>query len=350
MNRYEQIMACAQIREFVQKKQYRNALNLMDSIDLRHFRSRGDQLDFIEVFLHTMRYEDARELLLPLYDVYPTCHVVYDLFLVSIKLHELEDAAEYQEEYAQMAPRDPERLIMEYMLARDSGASREDLILILKKLKQEEYTAEWGYELAKLYHKEGRKEECLQECSDLIVWFGKGKIVNKAITLQQLYLGTATLPLDEIKQAIQDKEEEADKLVEEVTRVCRDLYEEVSAAEESEKNKNYEKIEYGEKEQEEKKNKEKNYRETENKEKNYKEKENKERDYRETENKEKNYKEKENEEKDYSEKEDTGKNYKENKEKNDKEKRQKKKKYGEKKYAEKKDTGMEKAAAAEAKN
>jgi hypothetical protein len=253
MNRYEQIMACAQVREFVQKKQYRNALNLMDSIDLGRFRSRGDQLDFIEVYLHTMRYEDARELLLPLYDVYPTCHVVYDLFFVSIKLHELEDAADYQEEYAEMAPKDPERLIMEYMLERDSGASRSDLILILKKLKQEEYTAEWGYELAKLYHKEGRKEECLQECSDLILWFGKGSIVNKAITLQQLYLGTATLPLDEIRQAVKDQEEEADKLVEEVTRVCRNLYEEVSSAEETEKLEEEKEDKYEQKENEEKK-------------------------------------------------------------------------------------------------
>jgi hypothetical protein len=261
MNRYEQIMACAQIREFVQKKQYRNALNLMDSIDLGRFRSRGDQLDFVEVFLHTMRYEDARELLLPLYDVYPTCHVVHDLFFVSIKLHELEDAADYLEEYAEMAPKDPERLIMEYMLARDSGASRDDLILILKKLKQEEYTAEWGYELAKLYHKEERKEECLQECSDLILWFGKGSIVNKAITLQQLYLGTATLPLDEIKQAVKNQEEEADKLVEEVTRVCRNLYEEVSSAEASEKTE--------EKKDEEKKEKETEYEEEKNREKKY---------------------------------------------------------------------------------
>lgn len=231
MNRYEQIMACSQIREFVQRKQYRNALNLMEQIDLLRFRSRVDQLDFVEAYLHTMRYEDAKSLLLPLYDDYPTCHVIHDLFLVSMKLHELEDAEDYMLEYRERAPYDPERLVMEYMLARDKGASRYDLIIILKKLKQEEYTEVWGYELAKLYHKEGRKEECIQECNDLIVWFGRGRIVNKAITLKQLYLGTATVPLDEIQEAIRDKEEEADKLIEEVTRVCRDLYEDVSGEE-----------------------------------------------------------------------------------------------------------------------
>lgn len=231
MNRYEQIMACSQIREFVQKKQYRNALNLMEQIDLSRFHSRVDQLDFVEVYLHTMRYEDAKNLLLPLYDSYPTCHVLHDLFLVSMKLHELEDAEDYMLEYREKAPHDPERLVMEYMLARDKGVARYDLIIILKKLKQEEYNQVWGYELAKLYHKEGRKGECIQECNDLIAWFGKGRIVNKAITLKQLYLGTATIPLDEIQEAIRDKEEEADKLVEEVTRVCRNLYEDVSERE-----------------------------------------------------------------------------------------------------------------------
>lgn len=231
MNRYEQIMACSQIREFVQKKQYRNALSLMDGIDLSRFRSRVDQLDFVEVYLHTMRYEDARELLLPLYEDYPTCHVIHDLFLVSMKLHELEDARDFLIDYQERAPHDPERLVMEYMLARDKGLPRQELMIILKKLKQEEYSDVWGYELAKLYHKEGRKEECIRECNDLIAWFGKGRIVNKAITLKQLYLGTATIPLDEIQEAIKDKEEEADKLVEEVTRVCRNLYQDVSVGE-----------------------------------------------------------------------------------------------------------------------
>lgn len=236
MDRYEQIMACSQIREFVQKKQYRNALSLMDEIDLSRFRSRIDQLDFAKVYLHTMRYEDAREILLPLYDVYPTCHVIHDLFFVSMKLHELEDAEDFLEDYKERAPHDPERLVMEYMLEKDKGASRQELIQILRELKKEAYSDVWGYELAKLYHKEGRKEECIQECNDLMVWFGKGRIVNKAITLKQLYLGTATVPLDKIQEAIRDKEEEADKLVEEVTRVCRNLYQDVSVGDFLEEN------------------------------------------------------------------------------------------------------------------
>ena len=233
MNRYEQIQMCVRIRQFVEKKEYRNALELMNCIDLSRFRSRLDQLDFIKVYLNTMRYEDARDLLLPLYDAYPTCHVVYDLFTVSIKLHELVEAAEYLEEYEEMAPNDPERLIMAYVLKKNSGASRGELISILKQLKEEEYTPYYGYELAKLYHKEGRKKECIEECDDLVLWFGKGSsIVNKAITLKQLYLGTVTEPLDKIHQAVKNKEEEAKKLVEEVTRVCKDLYEDVSQMEE----------------------------------------------------------------------------------------------------------------------
>lgn len=233
MNRYEQIQMCVRIREFVEKKEYGNALELMNCIDLSHFHSRLDQLDFAKVYLNKSHYEDAKELLIPLYEAYPTCHVVCDLFTVSIKLHELVEAAEYLEEYEKMAPKDPQRLIMLYILKKDSGASREELIDILKQLKKEEYTAYYGYELAKLYHKEGRKAECIEECNDLILWFGKGSsIVNKAITLKQLYLGTVTEPLDKIQQAVKNKEEEADKLIEEVTRVCRDLYEDVSQMEE----------------------------------------------------------------------------------------------------------------------
>ena len=126
-------MICAKIRELVQKKQYQNALDLMNKIELERFRSRVDQLDFIEVYLHTLHYEDAKDLLLPLYDHYPTCHVIHDLFFVSIKLQELEDASEYLLEYEERAPKDPERLIMEYTLARDQGLERKELISILEK-------------------------------------------------------------------------------------------------------------------------------------------------------------------------------------------------------------------------
>ena len=133
MNRYEQIQMCVRIREFVEKKEYKNALELMNCIDLSRFRSRLDQLDFVKVYLNTLHYEDAKELLVSLYEDYPTCHVVYDLFTASIKLHELVEAAEYLEEYEEMAPNDPQRLIMAYTLKKNSGASRSELIYILKQ-------------------------------------------------------------------------------------------------------------------------------------------------------------------------------------------------------------------------
>jgi len=237
MNRYEQIQTCAQIRDFVQRKQYRSALNLMGLIELERFKNRTDQLDFIEVYMHTMHYEDARELLLLLYDVYPTCHVLHDLFLVSLKLHEPVNASEYLEEYKEQAPRDPERLIMEYMLEKHNGATRAELILILRQLKAEEYSAQWGYELAKLYHKEGRREECIEECNDLITWFEKGNIVNKAITLKQLYLEKTEVEMKERRSVFTRKHSdgEADKLIEEATRICRDLYVNVVSEESQEK-------------------------------------------------------------------------------------------------------------------
>jgi len=230
MNRYEQIKVYEQITKFVRKKQYQNALRLMDAIELGRFKARTDQLGFVDVYMHTMRYEDARELLIPLYDVYPTCHVLYDLFLMSLKLHEPVQASEYLEEYKEKAPKDPQRLIMEYMLEKENGAGQHELITILKRLKQEEYTAKWGYELAKLYHKAGMKEECISECDDLIAWFGKGSIVNKAITLKQLYLGTATGPIDKVRETLKgnDKEDKADKLVEEVRKAFQDLYEDTT--------------------------------------------------------------------------------------------------------------------------
>lgn len=189
MGKYDNVLKCAQIRRLVEEKRYRKALQLMDTLDIKSVKNALDLNNFGEVYIKTERFEDARNIYLRLYEKNKTKRVVHRLIFLSIRRGSLDEAENYYQDYLTLNPSESDRLILRYRIDKAKGVPRNELIPTLEQLKREDYMEEWAYELAKLYHKEGMKEECIRECSDIILWFGEGEIVDRAILLKQHHTG-----------------------------------------------------------------------------------------------------------------------------------------------------------------
>jgi len=126
------------------------------------------------------RYEDARDMLLLAYERRPGGRTIcYSLCELSIKMEEYVQAIEYYKEFVQVAPKDPGRYILQYKLYEAQDVSLEERIAVLEELKKRDYREKWAYELAYLYHRVGLAARCVEECDELILWFGEGKYVIK---------------------------------------------------------------------------------------------------------------------------------------------------------------------------
>lgn len=180
MGRADEEMKCIRMRTLMKQGAYEEALDVAESIDLDRVKSIVDLKWIASIYEKMGEYRKAKDILLKSYDKKPTKMTIYRLAYLSVKTEEFEDAENFYEEFSNMAPNSPDRYILRYGIDRAKNVDYVLRIATLQKLKQIEYTEEWGYELAKIYHKAGLHEECIRECKDLIVWFGSGVIVDKA--------------------------------------------------------------------------------------------------------------------------------------------------------------------------
>ena len=180
MGRGDDGIKCIEVRTLLQKGAYEEALEVVETINIDRIKSIVNLKAIASVYERVGEYGRAKDVLLQSYDIKRTKMTVYRLAYLSIKTEEFEDAEALYEEFAQMAPESPDRYILRYGIDRAKNVDYVLRIATLQKLKQIEYTEEWGYELAKIYHKAGLHDECIRECKDLILWFGSGVIVDKA--------------------------------------------------------------------------------------------------------------------------------------------------------------------------
>ena len=224
MEKYDNIVKSLEIRKLVAKKMYLKALPILESMDLERVKVVNELSIFAEVYIQTEKYEEAKELLLRIYDRMSSRRVVYQLIRLSVKMKNIEDAEYYYGEYIELAPRDYERYVLRYQIDRMKGESYPVLIDSLVRLKSYEYIEKWAYELAKLYHKAGMVEECIEECSDIILWFGEGIIVEKARMLKEHYVG----PTEREKKVVNEEpRDDVQSML--ATRDLADITKEVSA-------------------------------------------------------------------------------------------------------------------------
>lgn len=180
MRQYELAIRIAQVHHLVDERKYKKALAVIQTLDMRQVRSLSDLKAFAEVYTRTEQYEAAKATYLRIYRRSKTRRVLYRLIYLSIRTNALEDAEAYYQEFIRMNPNARDALVLRYRIDKAAGVPIGQLIEILQELKQEEYIEEWAYELAKLYHRAGRREECLEECQDILLWFGSGEIVERA--------------------------------------------------------------------------------------------------------------------------------------------------------------------------
>ncbi|MCD7806698.1 MAG: hypothetical protein LUH19_05070 [Lachnospiraceae bacterium] len=203
MDKAEYRIRTDEIKDLIADGEYGEAAQIADEIDWRRVKSVKMLCMISDLYKINRRYEDARNILLIAYDKNPQSRtILYALCELSIRLQELVDAIEYYKAYVQVAPQDSGRFVLQYRLYQAQDVSLEERIGVLEELKKAEYTERWGYELACLYHRTGMAEKCVAECDELILWFGEGKYVTKAMELKMLYE-----PLSEAQQYKYDHRE-----------------------------------------------------------------------------------------------------------------------------------------------
>lgn len=174
-----------EINRLVEKKDYKNAMEVVDSIDWRRVKKVHTLCVVGEIYAANKRYEDSKEIFLLAYHRAPIGkNILYRLIEVSLKMKDIDEAMEFYEEYLEVAPNDGTQYILKYKIYKAKQASIPELIRILEDYKEREFTERWSYELAKLYYQNGDTEKCLDLCNEMILWFSDGKYVIKALDLK----------------------------------------------------------------------------------------------------------------------------------------------------------------------
>lgn len=167
---------------------YHMAEELADSINWKRVRNANSLIKAGEVYETAERYDDAKEMFLLAYERSPIGRtIIYRLAELAIHIGNYDEAMEYYEEFVEMAPNDSLKFVLKYKIYKAKGESLAEQIQILEDLKEQEYIEEWAYELAYLYHQAGMSEKCVEACDELILWFGDGAYVEKALELKMLY-------------------------------------------------------------------------------------------------------------------------------------------------------------------
>ena len=188
MDKYEYKLKVDQMKSLAAEGKYEEAVEIVDSINWRKIKNINALVKAGEIYEQVGRYDDSREVLLTAYDRSPIGRmIIYRLAEVAIKTGNFEEAKDYYEEFVEIAPHDNLKYVLKYKINKAQGADYNVLIGILEELKDREYSEEWSYELAFLYHKAGMTEKCVEACDELILWFGDGPYVEKAMELKMLY-------------------------------------------------------------------------------------------------------------------------------------------------------------------
>lgn len=207
MIKYENRIKMHEIRRLIEENQYIKAVHIVDTLELTKIKSFTDLSIIADVLIQNERFDDALHVLSKVYAKSRTRRILYQLVDLSIKSKNVEEAERYLLQYIKVAPQDSYRFIFRYSIDKLKNEPYEDLIETLEELKEYDYIEKWAYELAKLYHKAGKKDKCVRECSDIILWFGNGIYVEKAKLLKGYYVGD----IDPIRMLKASEKKEAEK-------------------------------------------------------------------------------------------------------------------------------------------
>ena len=209
MDKYEYKIRSEEIKSLIAQKDYSQAAQIADTIDWRRVKNAMMLCTISDLYKINKRYEDAIDLLLMAYDRHPGGRTIcYSLCELYIKTGELVSAVNYYKEFVQAAPGDSGKYILLYKLYEAQSVSLEEQIQVLVELKKKDYREKWAYQLAYLYHLSGQAAKCVEECDELILWFGEGKYVIKALELKMLYQPLTLLQQQKYDNRLGEKEDD----------------------------------------------------------------------------------------------------------------------------------------------
>jgi tetratricopeptide (TPR) repeat protein len=188
LDKYEYNLKIDQMKSLYSEENYEAAAEIADTINWNKVKNVNALVRAGEIYEQVGRYDESREILLTAYDRSPIGRmIIYRLAEVAVKMQDFTAADEYYREFVEIAPHDNLRYVLRYEIRKAQGADYKELIRILEEFKDQEYTEEWAYELAYLYHKANMSEKCIESCDELILWFGDGPYVERALELKMLY-------------------------------------------------------------------------------------------------------------------------------------------------------------------
>lgn len=188
MDKYEYKLMLDQMKSLTAEGKYEEAAEIADTINWRKIKNINALVKVGEIYEKVGRYDESKDVLLTAYDKSPIGRmIIYRLAEVAVRTKSFDEAKEYYQEFVEIAPHDNLKYVLKYEISKAQGADIGTLIGILEELKEQEYSEEWAYELAYLYHKAGMSEKCIDACDELILWFGDGPYVERALELKMLY-------------------------------------------------------------------------------------------------------------------------------------------------------------------
>ena len=188
MDKQEYRLKTEQMLKLASQRSYKEAMEIAESIDWSKVKNTSILCAVSEIYEANREYLKGRELLLSAYErATDSKKIIYRLGLLAVKLDDVKEATECYEEFLKVAPKDPNRFVLQYRILKAKNASLDEQIEVLEELKKADYTERWAFELAKAYQEAGRISECLEECDDIALWFGEGRFVYKAMELKMQY-------------------------------------------------------------------------------------------------------------------------------------------------------------------
>ncbi len=188
MDKYEYNVKLEQIKKLIRKKDYATAAKIADTIDWYRVKNNQTIVLIADVYEASGRYAQAKANLKLAYDRSGLGRqIAFKLVKVCIKCGDIEEAEDFYDDFVSAAPRDISKYLLQYELAKAKGESLDKQISILEQYLEEDMDDRWAFELAKLYHKSGQRNKCIEQCDTVMLWFSDGRYVDKAMDLKMIY-------------------------------------------------------------------------------------------------------------------------------------------------------------------
>lgn len=225
MDKYEYKLKLDQLKNLAAAEDYSTAAQIADSINWKKVRNSSTLCLVGDIYNHLERYEESKEMYLMAYDHSPIGrNIVYKLTEAALKAGNVAEAEEYYQEFAEISPNDAKKYILRYQISCMKDEPLENKISILEELKEKEYTEKWAYELACLYRDQQDVQKCVAACDELILWFGDGPYVEKALELKMNFAPLTSLQ-EEKYRSYKKKQEKAEVEIQEPVGQGEDIKE-----------------------------------------------------------------------------------------------------------------------------